>query len=1841
LIKNKLVSTNIAVATLDTFGVVRGQAPGLAVIAATVANRVVGSVEVSILDEFTAISGLDIASFSEVQAWLVEPATDSLSKVDVAVSLERGALTYEGAISSIVVSAVFDDGQRMQLSQDDGILLKSLQPDSLRVNGTLAFVPFMAKPFYGKMIEVVWSSPGEATCLQPLESGTAILNVSLPMALSATISIVGTDARSQPPMIVHSGGAAELAGLPISARIQVTLEYRDRVADVTSDPRTIFDLSAANGLFEIDKQLGVLRGAPGNHVGVGLGTIVVRFEHEDVTGECVLQLADFDDLIVLATPYPQYDGSAEQEIDTLSPVFGSEPVVFESASLTASMLLTNNVRISLPAQGVEYLLTDDLKKRTTHVSVDSNGVLVPHDTGVVQIRCSIHGVVSKHPKIMRIWNDPVFVKSIDDVRVTQQGQLLTDELALRSDQYYGHGYVDVSITLTNGRRYVSLFKSSGVPVLSGLVRFEADSSDAFLLDSTTGKVTLKSNYHKPVSIIASMPGPYDKALNSSTAFHCNLDSTAIGDVDIGNTVREPLQPRKVGDTFSINVHVNSGSMKVGAFDMYIYFDPTILSVVEPKNAVAFLKNKMRTISGILDAVLEPGVLHFSGNIDQFNPSGRTAPLVSITFDAIAGGTSPINGLVELLGSASLPSIDIGERNSLFKAGDVFQTVTGGRTRRSYSSQDSMHLALNRRILAARRPRNVIECEQETGDTNADCLFDVNDVRFVTQYLAYRGIDFKGEDGPIVKQLSESSTHSQAALDSDHSGEINGKDASFLNKVNLGIFAFTEDLNIVTQDCTTQITVTLLSKGDHLVSLERTKLFFYVAHQGDDDIGLNHLTIGKNLQTLEGGLGTIVEPRCSEEATNGKQATQCRVSFNAESKLSEDIIIGTSIVQITRLSTSIESKFMAGGEKAPFRFVNPFHATLSIFGEEITVKSSDAGYNPQMESSLRNEGCSLSSSPISTTTTSQRWKSTGTVFDCVDLPTCSDFTLPGMCGFDTVSTNCPILCGLCKPLSTTVSQSVLSTAITSVSATLSENSVTKTQPIATVERNPATKTSKTTLTIAKSTAPEVTTSVSNAIDTVITPSASATRSSTATTEASPLSTRTSIPCPAGLDGFIRTTNLRGVQDENDIIFFDGLTQDECARRCSMLSGATSTQQRESDEWFIALAVELEQVGKDTTACGSFTFKNKVGKERCLLHEPGQATEVDSKFSFFSKRVECDSFVTQTPVTETNCSAGAKAYNAVIGFRAVPSEVYLAKVTGFTRINECALACTDDTKCTIFTWKENGNGGGTCRLYPDGVKTEANSNFMLFSRLSICSPITMPPAGLEACSSGSDGYTKRKNRGAKSSAVNIAKFKDLPDVNDCALECTADAVCEIFTWKKKGNSGGTCKLYANGVATESNSKLNMFTRLSRCAGDVIPGGSESVCSYGIDGYSKEKNLRAAESEIPLEFMLGISADDCALLCSGMVACKVFAYNKESTLCNLHEMGVSIEVHKKFSLHKMLPNCDLGITATMPTVSIPFGSSGSTVAVDGTGCLDGIESYTMTPGMRGSLSDTNSPRIAKVFVSTDVCASLCTRDVACGFFSFNGNACSLFPEDVNTEPHHKYSAFVRSTECKVTATAKPTSSTKRTAAPNQSTQAPEIIFDTETKLCTSNADAFLETWIVSAKEVCPDAAIDHFTISNPQSQSQTKLSYDIHVALCACSEKCLGRSDCNEFHLLPFTGECLFESRGEIVVTASFVRNKFCDRSEALALVSLTSNQGSIDIETFARIGDDRTDLQMNVAVICGGKYCGSGILAQSAGVNWNPQTTVTYMKPSIEASSYVVRVSIVSAKKKQPPSHICRC
>jgi hypothetical protein len=250
------------------------------------------------------------------------------------------------------------------------------------------------------------------------------------------------------------------------------------------------------------------------------------------------------------------------------------------------MRLTNGVAITPPSPQSSFA-TEGIGGAASTTATVHGTVLVPHSSGTAYIRGQFSNELSDSTLAMTISDDTVFVSSIDDMYVEQSNKRIISTKALCGTKGVSTGQLRVSATLANGRKIVSLFDGQGrstVPVVPGLVTFTTSTAAAISVDSLSGEVLLLDNFQAAAVVTATVAAGLDgTVLKAITAFHTNLNPASAGDVDLGPGDGQPLTDHAVGQNVDVAVRVNTGGLYLGTFDLYVYFDPTVLSIQDPQD----------------------------------------------------------------------------------------------------------------------------------------------------------------------------------------------------------------------------------------------------------------------------------------------------------------------------------------------------------------------------------------------------------------------------------------------------------------------------------------------------------------------------------------------------------------------------------------------------------------------------------------------------------------------------------------------------------------------------------------------------------------------------------------------------------------------------------------------------------------------------------------------------------------------------------------------------------------------------------------------------------------------------------------------------------------------------------------------------------------------------------------------------------------------------------------------------------------------------------------------------------------------------------------------------------
>ena len=103
-----------------------------------------------------------------------------------------------------------------------------------------------------------------------------------------------------------------------------------------------------------------------------------------------------------------------------------------------------------------------------------------------------------------------------------------------------------------------------------------DANGTATVNDSTAIVTLHNNLGGEAALQVST---LVSQMTVSKQFACNLHP-AVGDVDLGNVVDEPIGVLVMDSNLSLDVRVNAGTFKVGAVEIVYYYNASLLQLLQ-------------------------------------------------------------------------------------------------------------------------------------------------------------------------------------------------------------------------------------------------------------------------------------------------------------------------------------------------------------------------------------------------------------------------------------------------------------------------------------------------------------------------------------------------------------------------------------------------------------------------------------------------------------------------------------------------------------------------------------------------------------------------------------------------------------------------------------------------------------------------------------------------------------------------------------------------------------------------------------------------------------------------------------------------------------------------------------------------------------------------------------------------------------------------------------------------------------------------------------------------------------------------------------------------------------
>ena len=905
LVRGILSSLNDPVAVVDGFGNVHGMSPGRATITAVnpLNGVFLGSAEVMVTSSRrVAVQLIDIVMVTNLSVSIPTSPYPRLSTQIAATSVHQD-LRRDHTRGSLVACVSFSDGRRQKLNSELGLQLKSLDDHVLRIIGQSEAISVGSG---AGMLQADWALPA-SVCYPSgfsLGAGYEMTNVSL----SPPIGLEITGVSQQ---IALPGDPSTVAGIPISSPIVVTLVFEnDHRVDMSSDPRTVYDLSKSDGFFIVHRDHNNVPMITSSSLGKGgRKDLVVRFTHFAISKSVSVNIVTYLGLALNARPYPSYSGSPP--IDSLSPIADTNS--YEMASLNLAMVLSDGSTYDI----TRHELTS-FSSRSPDVIVGQNAAnRVTVKPGVTSTSAILDGSFSGvgfSDLLMNVRSSRVNVANITDfVLVPENNRTLS---GLQNSQV---AQVQLSLTFNNGRRVLKFYDGSSA-LFPGLITLTSENIQVFSVDSSTGQITLRRNYHRTLSLTATAAV---SMVTSQATVACNL-LPAIGDVDLGEDTGLPLPPRSVGSLIRIQARLNAGEGQgVKMIDLTLSYDQAklaLVSVIKGSDWTTCLSDHSTVGQISLDCSSDSSL---NGLVE----------VAVITFNATNSGLAAILGSVttDILGTSSLV------------AGDVDQEIVGSSKRRRRSLDDRYrrdllegHKQRMRRSVSCASPP--CQCDESLlpGDVNRDCLFDLGDVIFVLRFYSFSVFDFSNDAGSLLVQ---SLTSNQSRdLDVDRNTVVNPADAFYLVRALLGLVRFVSvarvtPVQLISSDCQLSFSVILTSKNGPASDTD-TFVFFDITYRGSPI-------------DFAGSTGSFRAAGIYGNVIRGISRGNGSFSVQAPFDLVQNSL-GLSVFHVTLDSNNGTSfqrlSALLGSPRPPYVFPFKLSADLDISGQIVSFDANN-NYNP--------------------------------------------------------------------------------------------------------------------------------------------------------------------------------------------------------------------------------------------------------------------------------------------------------------------------------------------------------------------------------------------------------------------------------------------------------------------------------------------------------------------------------------------------------------------------------------------------------------------------------------------------------------------------------------------------------------------------------------------------------------------------------------------------------------------------------------------------------------------------------------------------------------------------------
>ena len=842
-ISTNLVSSNPSVMEVDfssTSGLsVRGVAAGLAMLQYMVNNVDRGSVNVRVTDNSVVVRLLDLSIVSGIDLSDHTPTfSDVLGNTTTVATLINSTLIAEFQKAYVYAVVVFSDQMSEPVFLSDGLVLSSLNASVVTIDGQYVSASGTGN---GMLVQGHLTS---GNCTDDfLGTGFGYVDVDLPLPDGAVI-----DQLLSKLTVAGDAATAAPSAFSTTSKFRVRLEYPGSVFQLmTTDNRTVYDTSFANGLFSVETISGVPTVVTNSSAGCnsGVGLLSVRFQHVPVSVNISITIVCALSVSVTAHPFPTFVESNAMTASTLAPFAGSG--VYQQAQLATVLHFTDNSSQVVSTAGPTNYTVFNPNTTVVNSSVVSvaGAIVSKVDAGLmgtVDISAAFKTIVTLIPFSLTVTDIPV---NLTEIRASG-----AFPATLHGEAGVKRARSNYDAKFSDGTWFNSIFESSvnadpGVK-LPKIITFRLPVVRGASVDAESGIVTLLKNDYELITLSASGIG-IDQSIEQF--FAANLDPVTVGDVDLGAALSVALPSQAVGVEFDVPVRFNSVGQTVAGIDITVVYDSTFLKAISCTSGANWPGGNF--ITNVDNSL---GVVKFGGlPTPNFGPAAAHEVAV-IRFELLPAAANLVVGLAvtvnKMINAEQAPVGAVTPRAGVASA----VSIKAASTRRSRSAKavadfgepifPTSNFSRYRRAECELPVCEICDGGREHGDVNGDCVFDLADAVFlVNSFLLHYTTD-----PSILKDY-----FLYSSFDADRNGIFEVNDADFLARFNFDNLRYLSDLTVTstTTDPSPHIVIsaTMLTAGDNPAVGSTTYVFF--------GIELFNLTLSASFQSSVLSVGSAV------------------------------------------------------------------------------------------------------------------------------------------------------------------------------------------------------------------------------------------------------------------------------------------------------------------------------------------------------------------------------------------------------------------------------------------------------------------------------------------------------------------------------------------------------------------------------------------------------------------------------------------------------------------------------------------------------------------------------------------------------------------------------------------------------------------------------------------------------------------------------------------------------------------------------------------------------------------------------------------------------------------------